>query len=839
MYTAVFEFGLAVIRAELVRNFLVLRYVTRIARFVYLVFNTRHQVRISGFGFWIQLRQMDHLPQASQPAFPYPPVPYLEGFVYDDAGFTGFPARTGFDKKRLLAGDFTEHSPVTTAAFLQSWLYFGMMGEIFGTHVERNDFVVRDYQGDSFITTKQSLLPYIQRWLATLEKARLPDNQLRISHCLQEANNYAVHLSGGLLGETQSPLPPEISLSIMALGATLESSLSHKHRRVGFKVERRNWGYSPIISARLASNGWCPNDVGRNFEVGSIILSYFASTIKRGVPEGRFHQKCTIERCVAHHIEGGKYPTKHVRVDCDCGHVKVPIEKAIKVLENGGLPVLKISSSTGIEGPVIDVVQHRLGITFCAFSHVWSDGLGNWQQNSLPACQLQRLGDVAGSILTLSKTSLLSSITKKVQSNSVYVWIDTLCVPVGGPYRRIAISRMARTYSQASTVLVLDSEIQQVPLDLPPEELLVLVSCCGWMRRVWTLLEGSLGSQKLCVQFLNGTMNLVDAIKNLTRDWKTRSFVIDSIPTDVGKFHYDLGFMAKGFNSTNYLPGDINGQSHAFGVALYGFVGRATSWKGDELICLAILLGLSSAAVREIQETAVETRDFKLLSLWKNIPHGLIFCSGPKFEQPGYRWMRRDFWRTRPYAYYRPARLRPGVGLEVTLPGFVIAPMLLPRQFFLFQNVANQQWYKASYDNAVSNLPPSSHALKALGHTPGTSQFGIICPTLKITRNVPHEIDKIPAALVSIYKRTNTTLNFLDLGRTAFYTKYLCYVELTLPEPEDIENERLRHGEDWSTYTGQATKATVHVGESLRNRLRLQTLSEFKEEYLDQTWYVS
>ena len=398
---------------------------------------------------------------------------------------------------------------------------------------------------------------------------------------------------------------------------------------------------------------------------------------------------------------------------------------------------------------------------------------------------------------------------------------------------------MAGVYAQASDVLVLDSKIQQVSLDLSIEELLLRVSCCGWMRRVWTLLEGSLGSQKLCVQFLDGPRRLLDARVKLRNDWVARSFVTNSIFSDVGLFHDDLEFMRKAFNSPSYLPGDINAQSHAFGVALHGFIGRATSWKGDELICLAILLGLSPAAVREFRDTAVEDREFRFLSLWKNIPMGLLFCSGPKFEQPGYRWMRRDFWRARPYAYFRPARLRPDVGLEFTLPGFVMRPMLLPHHFFLFQNVANQQWYKATYDSAVANLPPSSEALEALGHTPGASSIGVICSTLKITRNTPNGLDRIPAALVSIYKRTNTTLRFLDLGRTAIYVRYICYVELTLPGPEEIEREKFRLGENSTGHIGQAEKATVHVGESLRNNLGLQTLRYFNQEWLEQTWYVS
>ena len=59
-----------------------------------------------------------------------------------------------------------------------------------------------------------------------------------------------------------------------------------------------------------------------------------------------------------------------------------------------------------------------------------------------------------------------------------------------------------------------------------------------------------------------------------------------------------------------------------------------------------------------------------------------------------------------------------------------------------------------------------------------------------------YEIDNVPAALVSVRKWTNITLNLLDLGRTAIYTTYIYYVELTLPESEEIESERSKHDED-------------------------------------------
>lgn len=39
------------------------------------------------------------------------------------------------------------------------------------------------------------------------------------------------------------------------------------------------------------------------------------------------------------------------------------------------------------------------------------------------------------------------------------------------------------------------------------------------------------------------------------------------------------------------------------------------------------------------------------------------------------------------YPYYLPTRLRPYVWIEVTVPGFILSPILLPEGSFLLQNV--------------------------------------------------------------------------------------------------------------------------------------------------------
>ena len=351
---------------------------------------------------------MDHLPRADGSTLTYSEVPYLRDFTYDNAGFTTFPSRAGFDKKRLLAGDFTQHSENDTNAFLQAWLFFGMMSEVMDEHVRPEDFVRTASQGHQVVTTRDNLTRYVRRWLERLRKKLVADAETRIADCLQEVSNYSTHLSGGHLGPTSCPLPLTVSLSIMVLGASLEAALSQKSDVVGFRVHKKRWGHSPLLTNRLLELNWCINDVARLSEIGSIHLTCFASTVQRSLRPGITHGNCTTESCVAHQIPEGRYPTMHSRSDCQCDHVSVPLEKVTAILANSGIPVVSIQLVDGQESPILDVVCYHARLDYCAISHVWSDGLGNTDANSLPICQLRRLYSLVTPLASSSSFSCLS-----------------------------------------------------------------------------------------------------------------------------------------------------------------------------------------------------------------------------------------------------------------------------------------------------------------------------------------------------------------------------------------------------------------------------------------------
>src|SRR5687767_12541968 len=73
-------------------------------------------------------------------------VPLLDIIPYDRKGLEEFPERCGISKEQLVD---TKESPKLIASVLQSWLYFGLLSEIFQTSLNPDDFTCHTGGPDS------------------------------------------------------------------------------------------------------------------------------------------------------------------------------------------------------------------------------------------------------------------------------------------------------------------------------------------------------------------------------------------------------------------------------------------------------------------------------------------------------------------------------------------------------------------------------------------------------------------------------------------------------------------------------------------------------------------
>ena len=78
---------------------------------------------------------MDHLVHP-QESIPLDNVPVFDSalHLYDGLGFESFPARMGHCLQ-------DQASQQTSASYIQGWLYFGLLWEVFGDSLQVTDFV--------------------------------------------------------------------------------------------------------------------------------------------------------------------------------------------------------------------------------------------------------------------------------------------------------------------------------------------------------------------------------------------------------------------------------------------------------------------------------------------------------------------------------------------------------------------------------------------------------------------------------------------------------------------------------------------------------------------------
>lgn len=404
---------------------------------------------------------MDHLPRPRHPIVPLEEVPLVAGTPYDFLGFETFPYRKGFVKD----GRLDESRPADElVSLMQSWLYFGLLEEILGYPLKQYDYILisKEPRAGPPLLCSCKLMCMLDDWQARLRKVGVA----ACDRALQEIRvRILVAVRGSALFDEipmlKSPQHSSIALSVKLLVISLIhifNAVQPEHRislydedlRPLHSGSRRN--ISPAargLMGRLTGSGWCPQAARRACASYDYLTVWYMSQL-RSYREAD-HSGCTEDRCFALSSKQTGYASKHTQTGCDCAQLGVKKHEVSSIIERGGVPVVRLqfSSSTGLK-----LSLHRAGRNwggYFAVSHVWSDGLGNPYANSLPMCQLKHLWQ---------QMQPLSDFPF-----STYVWMDTLCIPVGAgkdDVKQIAINSMSLIYAHARGVLVLDAEIQQL-----------------------------------------------------------------------------------------------------------------------------------------------------------------------------------------------------------------------------------------------------------------------------------------------------------------------------------------------------------------------------------------
>lgn len=549
-----------------------------------------------------------------------------------------------------------------------------------------------DIRQSTFITTKR-LWWYLHTAIQNLQGAYATDEQKALTRNQFDDFERKLLLAGSVISgindidttgleHHQMDACVAIDVSLRSLCETLREAWIVSEGETKLEVNF----YSRHIYNWMLRRGQCPYHVSWVMNYFSAQSAYYISllwTPRSPVVQGpsgshiKTHAECSPAKCCFLQVNENDYMVKH-QPECDgCRMLAPDIGEVSRILGGGGIPVIRIrtlwkhrssmgGSAQGLALCVqdsinMDVIPYQEGLDFCAISHVWSDGLGNPYANALPHCQVRALSSAAISAqqeLFMADDLHIEEFPKEAE---IFIWIDTLCIPLIKEPRKQAIQRLKDSFALASRVIVLDADlIASEKQSRSRLELGYRILSCNWQRRMWTLQE-AVFARKLAFKFADGLV-LFEDLNLQEMGGHTNSVYMDlRMKLDYfcsGKYRAET---LRNINQTariNRLQSTVTNISH-----------RTTSKLTDESICLATLL---DADLRILLETPETQRMRYILDHQKGFSASIIFINGPKIQEVPYRWAPSTF------LYPRWHRMQQMVGFSIyPVAGLVKGPTTL------------------------------------------------------------------------------------------------------------------------------------------------------------------
>ncbi|KAK5943200.1 hypothetical protein PMZ80_004206 [Knufia obscura] len=637
---------------------------------------------------------MDWIPRPAKTVRKLPEVPCLSEEDYDHEEWQSYPERQGYQPRSAEAWiNFFQKTTAAFSAFVERWLFWGALEHILDKHLAIEHYKRPLPSGDGYVTRIATLIQQVSpgTMLRSHEESFTTHIAFAVPchdrHLLGRTSRQAMaetmtlhrfcQIHSDRFNDTRTQ---ELFLAICMLHELTPSESSKKlWRSDNPEVDFQEWMmfgatilqpmHSKVSENRLLQLGWCPWEAHMLSSRFSMPVCFFLSQmqrpdshnvheiehIERGLArrkkdaDGESRTFCTNRSCKWKSINQETYRTAHLhkvlghklrgvpKYHCGgCTELSVDLQELARILHAGHLPLLKVDD-IGMHGFRLQLYgyggqQHP---RYIAFSHVWSDGLGNLEGNNIPVCRLLHIKEIIQDVNSLRRHAGHQDVP--------YFWLDTLCVPPDTAnvpnVQSLAMHKMRATYSDARLVVVLDKWLTETSTDrMTSTEKLARLICSPWTRRLWTLQEGWLAqNHSLLFEFEDEVVNSDIIFVRLKRSkWPLAE---QSLTSHVLGRYVELRYWFTDEALTK-LHGDTDdrqqGINPVFSLLLPSLKFRATSMPGDEALCMAVLLNLD---VKLISNTP---QDFRMLVLWrqlKTIPMQLLYWDMPRYLPCfGARW---------------------------------------------------------------------------------------------------------------------------------------------------------------------------------------------------------
>ncbi|ETI28923.1 hypothetical protein G647_01375 [Cladophialophora carrionii CBS 160.54] len=583
---------------------------------------------------------------------------------YDHRGFGEYPTRQGYSKHDLSGENgFGGRNAEDVKQFFQTWLFFGLIIEFFaafGMNVTTEQFLApRTGTEQNRIVDTSSLPDVLVKLKESWAKPKDQPTATTVSQMLTLAQDtldrfctYVPKSSTAIDTSRPSwPVSDRVAMSIMAICSTLRAAAADILDMVVTLEVDKGTATSSLLRSRLEQK-WCKYDVAvtmDNFEVDGHY--YLAAAPGQSDEYLAAHGRCTEDGCVFVMDEKG-YLTRHApefhKPGCEerigWGGQLGPertmhswIDAVCQIIDRDATPyslwVAQYRKTWSVE-------YHTTGKRkppYVAISHIWSDGLGNPVENSLPECQLERIQGMVDKINYPGRNG----------EKTVGFWMDTLCVPVQDQlkaYRKKSIANMRHIYRNAVAVLVLDPWLQQIPSTATTPEILARLCQSAWLRRLWTHQEGFL-AKNVYYQFKDQALHMKDIEER--------------------RIHYEDELKAKGIYSKFLSDAQIQAiepysmlkmaieyeddgdgvrtlPEDAFEALVLSLELRRTTRAGDETLCLSSILsplGLDVNTYLDIVgENVAERRMVQFYQDIQRFDPRIVFNTYPRLNIDGFKW---------------------------------------------------------------------------------------------------------------------------------------------------------------------------------------------------------
>jgi hypothetical protein len=313
---------------------------------------------------------MEHLPPVTNPLVTQAQIPYLGRICrYDGGGFEDFPHRQGWK----VSGSDTYHDSLVRAngreptvreetAFLQAWLFFGLLVEVFkcvGIAANQDDFISHSKTPDAVSTVKLPI--YLEKWLAYEENQTIECQREHLEHVLE-----LLHTVGDMVdsllsfprlryqNDEECMEKLIVAESIAILGDSLmnatkliwqnlqEDLMRLEHFRV--RKTLRFCEPATLSLKRLEHNGWCKSSRMMLHRLVDTTGLYYAGRLKKESATTA-HVNCSAVECVELHINKDEYKPKHVTKNCQCPVISIDRDRVAGIIQEGKIPCVRIKLS--------------------------------------------------------------------------------------------------------------------------------------------------------------------------------------------------------------------------------------------------------------------------------------------------------------------------------------------------------------------------------------------------------------------------------------------------------------------------------------------------------------